>query len=389
MLRRKLFQIICGSLLATAALIWPAAQRAYALPEPSFRAVCYVTKQAADDPIVYPGQPGKSHMHMFFGSHTVNSAATTATLLADQSAQCGSHYTMDHSAYWVPQLYQNGQAIYRTDGSISTAVYYKKAGGPGGTPVAQGYPQGLRIIAGDMHATTPQDNIWFKCINTEDTGSQNSYEHEIPSCQADESLAAVVEFPDCWNGTALDSANHKSHMAHSAGQAGTCPAAYPVKLPKVSLEVVYWRVNGPARAFAFASGGQYSFHADIFSAWDARAEAGLVNYCLNFANGPVDCNPLMFEKINLSSVTAAQMNAISKWAGVAVATPTPAAVPVDHSHMGGMVMPSASPAPGVQTAAVAAGPGLPVAILLAALSVGTGAALISYGAYLYRHDRPR
>src|SRR5436190_523213 len=33
----------------------------------AFRTGCQLTKFAFDDPIVYPNQPGKSHLHTFFG----------------------------------------------------------------------------------------------------------------------------------------------------------------------------------------------------------------------------------------------------------------------------------------------------------------------------------
>lgn len=42
--------------------------------------------------------------------------------------------------------------------------------------------------------------------------------------------------------------------------------------------------------FELSSGGAYTMHADMFSAWEPRAMAGLVNYCLN--TSVRDCNPL-------------------------------------------------------------------------------------------------
>jgi hypothetical protein len=35
-----------------------------------------------DDPIVFPGQPGASHMHDFFGNETTNAYSTQSSMLA-------------------------------------------------------------------------------------------------------------------------------------------------------------------------------------------------------------------------------------------------------------------------------------------------------------------
>ncbi len=285
---------------------------ALAAPEPSFRVQCYVTKVAPNDPIVFPGQPGMSHMHTFYGNHTTDAYSTINSLLADRVGQCGSHFdTVDRSAYWVPTLYKDGQPMTKDDGSIQLNVYYKRAGANAGALVQQGFPQGLRIVAGDAKATTPQDNVWFKCAGAVDTGSQNSYGHSFPSCKSTEVLIAEVQFPDCWDGKNLDSANHKSHMTMSSGSASTCPSTHPVKLPKLMMEAWNFGVNGPASSLSFASGGAYTFHADFFAAWDPRAQAGLVNSCLNEVL--YDCNPRMFETISMASVTQAQIDAQTKF----------------------------------------------------------------------------
>ena len=76
------------------------------------------------------------------------------------------------------------------------------------------------------------------------------------------------------------------------------------------------------------------------SGWEPRAFAGLVNNCLNFAAGEIDCNIYNFTDINISGVTQAMIDAQTKWANVAPVTPAPAtttspqpATPMDHSMM--------------------------------------------------------
>ena len=311
-----------------------------AAPEPSFKVTCYPTGHAQDDPIVFPGQAGKSHMHTFYGAHGVNANSNLTSILADPRSQCGSYYDKsDRSAYWIPSLYRNDQLVYKDDGSMNLTVYYQRSGNSSGARIDQAFPQGLRMIAGDMRATTPQDNVWFKCGVTDDFGRQSKLGQSFPTCNADETLVAELKFPDCWNGTSIDSPDHKSHMAYSSSN-GSCPASHPVKLPKVTFEAIFWGVNGPASQFRFASGSAYSFHGDIMSGWEPRAFAGLVNNCLNFAAGEIDCNIYNFTDINISGVTQAMIDAQTKWANVAPVTPAPAtttspqpATPMDHSMM--------------------------------------------------------
>ena len=56
------------------------------LPKPSgvvysdhvaeFNVLCSADHYAADDPIVYPGQPGKAHMHTFYGNTSTDASST-------------------------------------------------------------------------------------------------------------------------------------------------------------------------------------------------------------------------------------------------------------------------------------------------------------------------
>ena len=47
---------------------------------PQFLVECLYSHAAADDPIVYPGQPGHSHLHMFFGNTEVDAFTTVESL---------------------------------------------------------------------------------------------------------------------------------------------------------------------------------------------------------------------------------------------------------------------------------------------------------------------
>lgn len=47
-----------------------------------FRANCRSSHRAGNDPIVFPGQTGASHIHEFFGNRTTNANSTVETLRA-------------------------------------------------------------------------------------------------------------------------------------------------------------------------------------------------------------------------------------------------------------------------------------------------------------------
>lgn len=308
---------------------------ASAAMEPSFVVTCYPTGIAKNDPIVFPGQAGAAHMHSFFGAKKVTESTTAASLSSATSSQCGSYYDgVDVSAYWIPTLYKNGQQIYKDDGSIQLRAYYKRAGGPDGELVDQAWPRGLKIIAGDMHATSAQPEVLYFCANTVNTGSQGKASEVFPSCASDETLVAKLTFPDCWDGKYLDSAHHKSHMAYSSGSRNSCPADHPVKLAQLTFEAWFYGINGNGSEFSWSSGGPYSFHGDVMSMWQARPAANLVNQCINVA---FDCNIFNYTDIPVGPVTQAQIDA--QYTGVEPPATSPSPMP-------SMTMsPTSSPSP--------------------------------------------
>jgi hypothetical protein len=227
---------------------------------------CRFSHRAVDDPIVAPGKPGASHDHSFVGNRTTNAWSTVDTLLAGSTTCRRSGET---AAYWMPTLYVDGNAV----APLSSTIYYRrKTREPVSAP-----PAGLKIIAGDASATSPQSRgITFWNCGVEGGVPASSTPPACPSGRGKE-LRLHVTFPACWNGVSLDSPNHKQHMAYQMN--GRCPAAYPVELPQISL-IYRYPVSG-AHDIALASGGVYSAHADFFNAWNQDTLQGLVDSCLN------------------------------------------------------------------------------------------------------------
>ena len=91
----------------------------------------------------------------------------------------------------------------------------------------------------------------------------------------------MVNFPNCWDGSRLDSADHKSHLAYSTD--GVCPSGHPVEVPALMLQVYYGVAGGPNAELA--SGGDFSGHADFMNAWNQPTLERLVDRYLNRSRG--------------------------------------------------------------------------------------------------------
>jgi Domain of unknown function (DUF1996) len=227
----------------------------------NFLAKCEVAHTAADDPIVYPGLPGRSHEHTFFGNSATNAFSTLAGLRGRRTT-CSR--PSDSAAYWVPTLYQRGREV-RPTGAVA---YYTLRTFSSTRP----YPAGLKMLAGDAHARTPQplDHVWWNCGAFGGVKRSSRVPRRCP-----DHLELHVRFPDCWDGRRLDSPDHHSHLAYQSNE--LCPATHPVRLPFFILIVNYPLRD--AAEVALSSGGQLSGHADFFNAWDQHELERIVRDC--------------------------------------------------------------------------------------------------------------
>ncbi|MDY7086211.1 MAG: DUF1996 domain-containing protein [Actinomycetota bacterium] len=238
---------------------------------PEFNATCAYSHSKPDDPIIFPGLPGASHMHTFLGNTSTDAYATTRTLLANAGTTCRP--APDLSAYWIPTLYENDRAIEPKD----VVVYYgSRLTDPSATVP---FPQGFRMIAGDarLQAPTPAGSVnAFYCAGP---GGEigRSADGNWPVCAPTAVLMFHLVFQDCWDGRNLDSPTHKAHVAYSYD--GTCRGDHPVAIPNLSFLIAYPTSGGPA-GFRLASGMASSMHGDAFLAWDNRAQSERVKNCL-------------------------------------------------------------------------------------------------------------
>lgn len=238
---------------------------------PEFNASCLYSHSHPDDPIVFPGMAGASHMHSFIGNTSTNAYTTTDTLLANAGTSCKP--LQDLSAYWIPSLNERGRVVEPKD----VVVYYgSRLTDPAKT---KPFPPGFRMIAGDakLQVATPAGSVnAFYCAGA---GGEigRSADGNWPRCASTANLMFQLVFPDCWDGQHLDSPTHKAHVAYSYD--GTCSGAFPVAIPNISFLISY-PTSGSADGFTLASGMASSMHGDAFLAWDNTALGARVKNCL-------------------------------------------------------------------------------------------------------------
>jgi hypothetical protein len=203
--------------------------------------------------------------------------------------------TANLSAYWVPTLVdtRDGTPLRPTD---DMDVYYK-SGYQGVTPEQiRPIPKGLRMIAGNPHATSGQG----RQVGQWGCSAETSYRfHDaIPPCPAGAKVGMEVDFPQCIQVDAggrplIDSADHRSHLAFATPGRG-CPATHPYAIPAVTY-IVDWVVPAGTDSSTlrlssdgYTGGpGGYSRHADYIEGWDDRVRDQFVRNC---SAQHVDCH---------------------------------------------------------------------------------------------------
>ena len=280
--------LLFSSLLLVAPALAGAAPRG--LHGNNFFSNCAFSHMAPDDPIVHPRQPGTSHAHTFFGNETTNAFSTLASL---RKGKTTCRTKGDTAAYWIPTLYDRGSEVRPGKAQL----YYVLRGYDQMHP----FPPGLRVVAGDQHAKSPQSarTVYWSCDATgisarigprpSKCGVLSARFHGVvqrcAACPKQKNFMVRtktwvelhVNFPDCWDGKHLDSPDHHSHMAYSTGY--RCPASHPVKVPLIRMNIRYPLTDG--RGVELASGSPVTAHADFYNAWDERALAKLVDACFH------------------------------------------------------------------------------------------------------------
>lgn len=228
---------------------------------------CALSHSATDDPIVHPGHAGNSHLHDFFGSLVVDADSTYDELL-DGGTSCQQQ--LDTAAYWAPALLDaNGTAVV----PLRSVAYYRAGLGVDPATVVT-FPPDFKMIAGDADASMPQPTsvVAWTC-------NAGGTRHPAPPvCPDGANLRLVITFPDCWDGSSIDSDDHRSHVAYNT--AGVCPPSHPVSVPQLQFAIDYRHVPDPS-GLSLASGPLVTAHSDFWNTWDQDKLEREVRTCIN------------------------------------------------------------------------------------------------------------
>jgi hypothetical protein len=216
------------------------------------------------DPLVNPGSIPSPHLHQIVGGNSFNASMDPATHDLPKASTCTScTFSEDFSNYWTAVLYfraRNG--TYKRvpqfpseglQGVGGITVYYIPSANNKTTVTA--FKPGFRMLVGDATATSPSEarKVCHRCMpKSGDNSNINCGSPDtqtLPKGFCVGGIRTVITFPTCWDGTNLDSPDHKSHLAYAAGSGpydagptGTCPASHPVVIPQVMYEVM-WDVS--------------------------------------------------------------------------------------------------------------------------------------------------
>jgi hypothetical protein len=243
-------------------------------PRGSFSNVCQVSHRNTDNFIVSPDViDGAQHLHDYYGNTTTNAFSTLGSL---QRARSTCANERDHSAYWVPVLLRDNRVVEPESAQMIMRGYNRDVG------AVVSMPRGLRMITGNAKQTRAEgSNAQFAC-----SGSEKRRSKTFPNCPTGSRLIRIQDFPSCWDGRNLDSADHRSHVVFTAAN-GQCPKSNPVPLPRLSFRFVYPVSGNPARlslgSFPEAGGLSFSDHADAFNLNDGTQMRQRVADCINSA----------------------------------------------------------------------------------------------------------
>lgn len=271
----------------------------------AFRFICGPGESKYDDPIMFPGQPGRSHLHRFYGNTKADAFSTYESLRTSGGSTCNfdpAHpdQAANRSSYWMPEML-DGKGNAKLPAYI--VIYYKREPASSAACndkrvtlgcVAQ--PNGLRWIRGRNMAnlSQPADPFHFSCTKPSGAiagaGSYARMADALAVCPAGQGWQLTITFdgPECWDAKNLDSPDHRSHVGYryiTKEGISACPAATPYLIPIFRLTAAYlvaagdepnlWRFSSDAMTPNEPAGS--TAHLDLFDAWGAAKTTWTAN----------------------------------------------------------------------------------------------------------------
>ncbi len=270
-----------------------------------FRVACEFSHFAYDDPLVFPGQPGASHLHTFFGNTDTNAFSTTDSILNTGGGTCNGQ-ELNRTAYWVPALFDSNGNVRIPERLV---VYYKGEGLANGK--AEPYPTGAAMIAKvDLNTVGIEQGggtgkFSFVCANNYSAnggtaantmvgcdGSQ--YLNEYGATDPHVVLEMNVKFPQCWNGK--DPSNPANYAPPPSGgwYGSNCTGEFSHTLTNLEYFVDYpvepgentadWYlssdVDATSKALRPGPRGATN-HADWMGGWHEATNKMWIDNCVN------------------------------------------------------------------------------------------------------------
>ncbi len=247
------------------------------------------TGSAADDPIVFPGQPGAAHMHDFFCNQATTAFSTYESMTAATSV-CPSG---DTAGYWAPALFRNGVKVDPHGPSTRQQFYYRDNNVPAGSPIVP-FPPDFRMVIGNPHATTLAEanaagveiggEQYWGCSDNSEIGKATA-----PIDCPTGVIALHIGFPNCWNGVKVSGDQIAAGTLRYPVR-GVCPAGFTTILPRL-IERFEYPVGPSSAGITLSSGSVYSIHADFWNTWQQSSLERLVTLCLDGLKTNCGINP--------------------------------------------------------------------------------------------------
>ena len=265
-----------------------------------FRVKCEVSHFGYDDPIVHPNQPGRAHLHMFFGNTEANAFSTFESLLNTGTGTCNGE-DLNRTAYWVPAMLDSeGNALIPDQ----IMVYYKNDNFRlnGANELVEPFPDNLRIIAGNPAATSPQTDFTgaWRIQNAVSFSCGPPYRSDdrkqalIPDCAGSgNQLEMQIAFPQCFNEADGTYLSDQSHMSYSENgyYGAACPDSHPTDISSIMYRIFFdpseyggsltnLHLSSDVKMDRILPGGTTA-HADWFGAWQPDAMDMWIDNCNN------------------------------------------------------------------------------------------------------------
>ena len=198
----------------------------------------------SDNFITSPGVTNAAHHTHDYVGNTSTDGNSTDESLAAAGTTCRFG---DKSTYFWPVIRdittegsdadQPGGGADGNLGKIITpsAVSIQYRGNAQAKVVAM--PRFLRIVTGDAKTITngpANSRAHWTCSGTPNRFSATQY----VLCPRGQLVQRVHDFAGCWNGTDLDSANHRTHVAFADSTTGACPEGFKA-IPQLRITLSY------------------------------------------------------------------------------------------------------------------------------------------------------